>query len=232
MRRMLIIFGAAAICAAGWAGGARAQSHRYTALARQKIAPGTEVVDRVAVRVEDDVITESEIRELGAFQQLAEGKSKPRSELIQELLDQWIVRGEAATAKFPPPTAADVDRSFAAFLKQFPSQEDFEKHCAEAGLSDAAVRRILEQQLYLSRFIDYRFRAAAQVDAAQIEAYYRDEFSPQMKARGDPVPALDDVADTIREVLVQRAISARAAQWLDDTRSHLRIDVVPPGNGP
>jgi hypothetical protein len=43
------------------------------------------------------------------------------------------------------------------------------------------------------------------------------------------VPPLEDVEDTIREVLIQRAISDRAAKWLDDTREHLKIDVVDQG---
>jgi len=91
---------------------------------------------------------------------------------------------------------------------------------------------MLAQQLYLARFIDYRFRPAAQVDSKQIETYYNDEFAPQLKARGQAVPALEDVEDTIREVLVQREISARATQWLDETRNNLRIEVLPEGDRP
>jgi hypothetical protein len=45
------------------------------------------------------------------------------------------------------------------------------------------------------------------------------------------VPPLDDVDDTIREVLIQRAINDRATKWLDDTRDRLRIDIVSQGSG-
>jgi hypothetical protein len=227
MRRALLIF----VCTA-WLGGPVA-SHAGAQAQSSAAAPGGgQLVDGVAARIEDDIITESEVRELGAFQQLVEGSAKPRTERIRELADQWIVRGEIATAKYPPPTSEDVDRARALLTSQFPSPEDFDKRCVAAGLSDAAVRRMLAQQLYLSRFLDYRFRPAAQIDAKQIEAYYRDEFTPQLKARNQPVPGLDDVDETIREVLVQRAISDRAAQWLDDTRSRLKIDVVSNGAQP
>ena len=64
-------------------------------------ASGAQNVDGIAARIEDDVITESEVRELGAFQKLVDGSAKPRIELIKELADQWIVRGEAAVAAFP-----------------------------------------------------------------------------------------------------------------------------------
>jgi hypothetical protein len=191
--------------------------------------PGGETVDGIAARIEDDIITESEVRELSAFQELVDGKPKPRSEIIKELADQWIVRGEAGVAAFPAPSQADVDRAHQEFVKQFPSPQEFQARCAALGLTDAAVRRILAQQLFLSRFIDYRFRPAAQVDEAQIEDFYHKEFAPQLEAKKQAVPPLEDVEDTIREVLIQRAMSDRAAKWLDDTREHLKIDVVDQG---
>jgi hypothetical protein len=196
-------------------------------------APGVggQNVDGIAARIEDDVITESEVRELGAFQKLVDGSAKPRIEVIKELADQWVVRGEAAVAAFPPPSQADVDRAYGEFVKQFPSPEEFQGRYKAVGLTEAAVRRILAQQLFLSHFIDYRFRPAAQVDEEQIEKYYNDEFVPQLKAKNQPVPALEEVDDTIREVLIQRAISDRAVKWLDDTREHLKIDIMLQGTG-
>jgi hypothetical protein len=151
--------------------------------------------------------------------------------LIRELSDQWLIRTEATATKYPQVPAADVDRAYAEFEKQFPSPEEFQKRRAAAGLTEAAVRRMVAQQLYLARFIDYRFRPEAQVSDEQVEAYYRDEFSPQIKARNETVPPLDDVDDTIREVLIQRAISDRAAKWLSESRDRLKIDIVAQGSG-
>jgi hypothetical protein len=188
-------------------------------------------IDGVAARIEDDLILESEVRELAAFQKLVDGEAKPRSEIIRLLADQWIVRGEANTTKFPPPSAAEVDNAYQQFIKQFGSLEDFQKRCAAAGITETEVRRALELQLYLAHFLDYRFRAAAQVDDKEVEKYYDDEFAPQLKARGEPVPALEEVEDTIHEVLIQRAITERAMKWLDDTRERLKIDIVPQGSG-
>jgi hypothetical protein len=193
---------------------------------------GGQPIDGVAARVEDDILTDSEIRELAAFQQLIEGQAKSREELIRELADQWIVRGEADAGKYPQPTEEDVDRAYKQLVAQFSSPEQFEKLRESVGLSQAAVHRMLAQQLYLARFLDYRFRPAAQVDEKQIQAYYDDEFAPQLKARGETVPPVEDVEDTIREVLIQRDINTLSKQWLDDTRSRLKIDIVSNGEQP
>jgi hypothetical protein len=175
---------------------------------------------------------ESDVRELAGFQELVDGRSKSRGELIRELAGEWIVRGEADGAKYPGPTNDDIENAYTRLAGQFALPGEFHKRMTAAGLSEAAVRRILGQQLYLSRFLDYRFRPSAQVDQKEIETYYQEEFALQLKGRGQAVPPLDAVADTIREVLVQRAITDRANQWIDETRASLKIDVIADGSQP
>jgi hypothetical protein len=227
MRYLLLTF--ACTC---WLGSGVTRSARAQAPAPAPAASSGQTVDAVAARIEDDILTESEVRELGAFQKLVDGSEKPRAERIRELADQWIVRGEIETAKYPAPSDADADRAYAQLEAQYSSPEEFTSRCTAAGLTRTAVRRMLVEQLYLSRFLDFRFRPAAQIDEKQLQAYYDKEFAPQLKARNEPVPPLEDVEDTIREVLIQRAISERATQWLDDTRSRLKIDVLSDGAQP
>lgn len=205
----------------------RAQAHLYSA--PPAVIAGAErgqTIDGIAARIEDDILTESEVTELAAFQTMVDGQSKPRSEIIGELADQWIVRGEATATQYPEPSAQDIDNAYAQLEKQFPSAEEFQKRRAAVGLTEAALQRLLAQQLYLSRFLDFRFRPAAQVDDQQVAAYYQKDFVPQLQKRGEPVPPLSDVEDTIREVLIQRAINDRATAWLDETRGRLQIDVI------
>jgi len=210
---------------------ARAHAQSGTTAPEDPAAGATETIDGIAARIEDDILTESEVRELMAFQRLVDGKAKTRVEAIRELGDQWIVRGEANAAKFPLPAAEQVEQAYQQLVKQFPSPQEFERRYRAAGLAEAGIRRILREQVYLSRFLDYRFRPAAQVDDKQVAAYYQREFVPQLKARGDAIPPLEDVEDTIREVLIQRAISQGATKWLEETRGQLKLDIVDRGEG-
>src|SRR5690242_1400356 len=75
-------------------------------------APGPQVVDRIAARIEDDIIMESDVRELAGFQELVDGHSKSRSELIRELAGEWIVRSEADGARYPRPTNDDIENAY------------------------------------------------------------------------------------------------------------------------
>lgn len=214
------------------ASGVAAQSQATSVTANPIVPSVPRPIDGIAARIEDDIITESEVRELGAFQQLVNGSARSREEIIRELADQWVVRQEASTTNYKQPPEEEVESASEQFVKKFPSPAVFQSRIAAVGLSESAVRRLLEQQVYLSRFLEYRFRPAAQIDPKQVETYYQEEFVPQLKKRGAEVPPLDDVEDTIREVLVQRAINDRANKWLEDMRGRIKIDIVPEGAGP
>jgi hypothetical protein len=191
-----------------------------------------QVVDRIVARVEDDILTLSEVRELGRFQQLVEGRTEDEQKLLGRLIDQWVLTREAAAARFSQPAEADVNAALAALEKQFGTAEAYRARLRELGLSVEAVRRLVASQLYLSRYLDYRFRPAAQVSQEDVESYYREQLVPQLAARGQPAPALESVSEQIRELLTQREISARAAQWLEEARARVRIEILSGGAKP
>jgi hypothetical protein len=213
------------------AGAPPAERIQAAGFGAQDPAPAAKVIDGIAARVEDDIIAESEVRELAAFQKLLEGRAKSRAEIIGELVDQWIIRTEAANAAFPHPSSSEVDEAYAQLPKQAGSPEALRARMAELNLTEAAARRILERQLYLSRFLDYKFRTAIQIDPKQIDAYYQSELVPQLRSSGQVVPPRDSVEDQIREVLTQREINQRSTRWLDEAKARLRIDVTPEDAG-
>ncbi len=194
------------------------------ALAARPAVRAQQVIDRIVARIEDDIILLSEVRELGRYQQLVDGHSTSDDKLLAQLIDQWVVDREATAAHFVPPVEGDIRDELDQLEKQFKSAEAYHARLRELGLTEATVRRFLERQLYLSRYLDYKFRPTAQVDAAAVEKYYREELLPQLAAREQQAPPLESVQDQIRELLTQREISARAARWLDESRSRLKIE--------
>jgi hypothetical protein len=192
----------------------------------------TQVVDRIVARIEDDILTLSEVRELARYQQLVEGRAEDDRTLLNRLIDQWILTREAAAARFEPPSDTDVSRALAALEKNFESPEALRARLAALGLSAEAMKRLLSSQVHLARYLDYRFRPAAQFGSAEIEKYYREQLVPQLAARGQAAPPLENVTEQIRELLTQREISERAARWLEEARSRTRIEIVWEGAKP
>ena len=194
-------------------------------------APQTTNIDGIAARIGDDVVTDSEVKQLEDYQQLIDGHAQSRATVVQELVDQWIVRTEAATTKFPHPAASEVTTEFQALVKEFPSAQEFQERLVRAGLTQDEVRQVIERQLYYARFLDYKFHAAAQVTSAQIEAYYEKELAPKLQKKGLSVPPLNQVEAQIRELLTQEEINKKAAQWLEEAKARIRIVLQPSGGG-
>ena len=194
--------------------------------ARQQ--PGR-VVDRIVARVEDDIILQSQVRQLGAFQKLVDGSSESDDKLVNELIEQWIVQTEASAAHFPQPAKSEVDREMARLSGQFADTAKYQARLNELGLSATDVREMLTRQIYVERYLDSKFRPTVQVAQADIDAYYKVQLVPELAKKNEPPPARAAVQEQIREVLVQRQISDLTMKWLDDTKSRLRIEIEKPG---
>jgi hypothetical protein len=190
------------------------------------------VVDRIVARIEGDIILLSQVRELGAFQQLIEGRVEGDDRLLAELLEQWMVQTEATESHFPQPAQSEVDRELARLVAQFGSPEAYAAKLHGLGLSAAQVRQLLARQIYVERYVDYKFRPTAQVESADIENYYQKELLPELAKKNQPAPRLADVEGQIRELLTQRAITDLATKWLEETKSRLKIEVTPTGGKP
>jgi hypothetical protein len=183
-----------------------------------------EIIDRIAARVENDVILMSDLRVLSRYQQLVDGKTEPDEQLLDRLIDQWIVRTEAEASRFPQPSDADVNRGMERLQKSFASPEEYESRKKQSGLSNAEVRRMVASQLYLNNYLDSRFRPSVQIDAKGIEDFYQNGVIPRAQARGQTPPTLEAARDIIQEALVQRGINEQADRWLKESRARLHVD--------
>jgi parvulin-like peptidyl-prolyl isomerase len=188
------------------------------------LAAGQEVIDRIVARVDNDIILMSDVRALAKYQAFVDGKAEPDADILERLIDQYIVRNEAKAALFPQPSDEDVKRSLERLKRSFSSPEEFEERKKQSGLTDEDIDRMLRAQLYLSNYLDSRFRASIQIDDADIENFYKTRIVPRAESRGQTPPTLDAARGFIQEALVQRAINEQSDRWLKEARARLHID--------
>ncbi len=193
-------------------------------LAAAPLVHAQELIDRIVARVENDVILLSELRALSRYQQLVDGKAESDEQILDRLIDQWIVRNEADTARFPHPSDVDVAHGVERLQASFASPEEYETGRKQAGLSNVDIRNMVASQLYLSNYLDSRFRPSVQVDAKEVEDFYQNAVVPRAKARNQAPPALDASRDYIQEALVQRGINEQADRWLKESRARLHVE--------
>jgi hypothetical protein len=190
-----------------------------------------ELLDQIAARVEGDVILLSEVRTLSRYQMLVDGKSESDAAILDRLIDQWIVRNEADTARFPRPADVEIAHGVEHLETSFASPEEYQARKRQSALSDKEIRRVVAEQLYLSNYLDSRFRPAVQVDAKQVEDFYQKAVVPRAKARNQTPPPLDASREYIQEALVQRGINDQAEVWLKESRARLHVEKFLKENG-
>jgi foldase protein PrsA len=187
---------------------------------------GQEVVDRIVAKVETEIILQSDVRQLSRYQAFLDGKPQSDADILNRLIDQWIVRSEAGVARFPQPSEEDVNRSIERLKRSFSSPEEFQTRQKQNGITDDEIRRFVRAQLYLSNYLDSRFRPSIQIDEKAIEEFYRSRVVPRAESRNQTPPTLENARDFIQEALVQRAINEQADLWLKESRSRVRVETM------
>jgi hypothetical protein len=187
-------------------------------------AASQEVIDRIVARIENGVILLSDVRALSRYQQFVDGKAEGDSQVLDRLIDQWIVRTEADVSRFPQPGAPEIDRGVERLRKSLGSQEEYETRKKLCGLNDQDIRAMVAAQLYLSNYLDSRFRPGVRIEPQAVEDFYRDSLVPRANARGQVPPSLEAARDYIEEALIQEGINTQAEQWLKESRARLHIE--------
>jgi hypothetical protein len=198
----------------------------FALLGQAAAARPQEIVDRIAARVENDIVLLSDVRDLGAYQQLVQGKKELDAQLLDRLIDQWIVRTEAEASGYRRPSKEEVDVEIGKLKTEVSAGKTLEQHLKECGLSEADLHRMVEAQIYLTGYLDSRFRPAVQVDPNAIEDYYQNTVLRLAKEKGESPPSLESSRAWIRELLVQQGINEQADRWLRERRSRLHVEKV------
>lgn len=187
------------------------------------------IVDRVAVTVGNQVITESElIREIQLTAFLNGEKPDLRSDAkrkaAERLIEQKLVRKEMDLGRDPEPPSSAAEEMLAQFEKQRARNAgEFDAELKQAGLTREDLKNHLHWQTALLQFIDFRFRPAVQVTDQDIRKYYQEHFQ---NAPGKKI-ALEEAREQIMQILTARRADEQMDAWLKDTRKHTRIEFHP-----
>jgi hypothetical protein len=191
--------------------------------------PSAETIDRVVASVGRTAITASEVEPEYRLELFLDGKSPLSSEpgpaalepvrnrMIDRVLLEEEVRASAIRVAVDDPA---VGQRFDELRSKFPSAQAFAQGLLAVGISEQELRSRLAEQIEILHLIDQRLRPEATVDVPEIEAYYHSTLIPELARQGhEQPPALADVEDSIREILVQKKINGLLETWLERLRA-------------
>jgi peptidyl-prolyl cis-trans isomerase SurA len=155
------------------------------------------LIDRIIARVNDDVITLSELQEEGLplFERLRENYTGKELEYQvqraeREFLDQLILKRlqlQYASQIGITATENEINAALKDVLtRNNLTQEQLTELLTREGLTLQDYRDRLREQIILARLMNQAVRSRVSVDASEVEAYYqghRDEFNQPAQAR-------------------------------------------------
>ncbi len=192
-----------------------------------------EIIDRIVITVDNQVVTQSQIDEeirVTAFLNREKLDLSPaaRKQAAARLIEQALIKREMDLSRYPLPELSDAGESLQSVKAMYPSVTAFNDALQSYGITVDELTRRLWWQLTLLRFIDYRFRPGIQIPPADVQAYYRQQVSEWEQKGTKPIPTLEESRDQIEEILTQRRIDQALEQWIKDTRNQVTITYLDP----
>jgi hypothetical protein len=193
-----------------------------------------EIIDRIAVSVDSQVITESEvIREirLTAFLngEPLDFSPQAKRKAADRLIEQKLIRKEIELGRYAQPSPEEMELMLKQIQAQrFPAAEQYHQALDKYGVSDDELRTHLLWQLTLLRFIGVRFRPAVQVTDEEMHQYF-DQHLGEMEKRAAPgkTVSFDDARDQIEQILTGQLVDKELNDWLAETQKRTRVEFHP-----
>jgi hypothetical protein len=187
-----------------------------------------EVVDRLAIAVGHQVITQLQLDE--ELRVIALMNHQPIKRTLEErraaadrLVEQLLIKHEMEVSRYPLPSDEDVSK----YLQQVSDQNGGVAGLAKAlrsyDLTENTLRQHLELQLTTLRFVEYRFQPDAAVSDVDVEAANRREVAGWRATHGGDPPTLEASRERIRSALLEERTSAALDAWLAESRTQVNI---------
>jgi parvulin-like peptidyl-prolyl isomerase len=186
------------------------------------------IIDRIAITVDKQVITELALDEELRVTAFLNGTPVNRDINVRRasaarLIEQLLVLHEMELSRYPLPSESDVNTYLDQVRSQFDSPSQFTQALAAYDLTDAILKDHLALQLTTLRFIEYRFRPEIGVSDADIQGYYQREIANWKSKHNGPPPTLESSREEIRQRLTDERTDQALNAWLEDARKQTNI---------
>ena len=172
-----------------------------------------EILDRIIAVVEGHIITLSDVRQERQIRmQLREQIPADEQALAREMVDNYLIDRQSADFAGLDVSPEEVEEELRVFVPQ--------------GTPSQAMRDAVTLRIRIAKFFDLRFQQFIRPTDEEIKNYYDGMFVPEAKSRGvNPVPALTDVVDAIRNNLIQEQRNREIDMWLAGIHKRSTIEV-------
>ena len=202
------------------------------------IASPRVTLDRVVAVVNGDLILESDLDEesrMAAFQPFGERAATTREQLIDRLIDRYLILQQIRLQPPQPISDTQLDAELTVLRKSIPECADcdsdagWQRFVLTQGFTLEQLRGRWRERMEVLRFVEARFRMGIRISQAEIDAYYKKTLLPAYREERATPPAEAAIADRIQEILLQQQVDKLLDDWLTSLRAEGSVKIVKSG---
>lgn len=187
-----------------------------------------EIIDRVAVTVDSQPITGSQLLEelrVTAFLNGEKPDLSPanRRRTADRLVEQALIRHEMEFTHYTVPEGTEIEGALKAAKSRFANQAAFERELKAYGLGADELDRALARQAAVLQFIELRFRPQVQVQEAEVRRYYETVYLAECQRKQLRPASFEEARPQCEETLVQQRVDKQVDAWLAEVKGRTRI---------
>ncbi len=179
-------------------------------------------VDRVAARIDQQVLTVSEINQMREIRFFPD--NDPR-QILEALIAQALRFRDVERFGAQDIAKDSIETRLQEIEKRFASPAEFTAAVAHAELTMDEVRALVKRELQVEAYIQERFAPLIFVSNEDIEAMYNGAWAQQRRQRGLPIPPLAEVQEEIRTLIRSRQLQTEIDKWTSQLRAKANVDV-------
>ncbi len=199
---------------------------RFLALAILAASAHAAVLDRIAVTVGRQVITESDVisdLRVSAFLDHKPISITPveKRKAADRLVDQLLILQEAAFSRVPLPSREDAVKMIGPIQAQY--GDGWDAALARYQITEDGVIGHLLAGLRAMRYTELRFRPEVQLSDHDLRDYYG-TLAQEWKQKGETqIPTFESSREQLEKLLTEQRTSEALDRWLGAQRQETRI---------
>ena len=179
-------------------------------------------IDRVAARIDQQVLTVSEINQMREIRFFPTGDSR---QILDALIAQALRFRDVERFGAQDISKDSIETRLQDIQRRFASPAEFDAAVVHAELTMDEVRALVKRELQVEAYIQERFAPMIFVSNEDIESTYAGTWSQQRRQRGLPIPPLAEVQEEIRTLIRSRQLQTQIDTWTAQLRARANVDV-------
>jgi hypothetical protein len=152
-----------------------------------------------------------------------------RKGALDRLIDQELLREQMNPAEAVPTSPEEVEKQLEVIKNDYTRERGavpWSDSLTRYRLTETDVKNHIALELSQLRLVDAHLRPSIQIEAGDIELYYKDHFGSQ--ASGSQKIGLQIATPKIRELLTQEKMNELLTAWLESRHSQAQIKMFVP----